>query len=1126
MANYTKITDFALKDSLPSGDTNKIIRGSEFETEFDNIATAIASKLDSGSLTSDLVTYSPNGTGAVDTTVETKLRESVSVKDFGATGDGVTDDTAAIQSGITFVSGNGKALYVPAGNYLLSATVDIPSNVTMYGDGIKSRLFRDTGVAAFDMLEIKGSAHVILRDFLIDGVSKLDRSVLTNRYCGIRVYQAAPEIFTTGVGQADFVYSFDSPSQDSDLAVYINNSSSPQTLTTDYTVNLITKTVSFVPGQEPLTGDTVIIANLASVDPQPNDIEIHGVHINTTTSGEQQAEGNRAALLLEDCNDVRVSRCKFYDNRGAGIIVSQIGSAASVFRTDPPYQTKDIQITQCWGVGEQATGDPDPFGSFIAGNQFENMVVSDCIADGFGFANFSLNGQKQTIQNCISINSNSTGITLGHPTRGSRAAEVVCNGNICEGNGLAGISISSAENVTVSNNVLRSNCEKPVVPDGSVEGQIEIRHNSNYVTNEAKKISITDNVIEGNKTALTPDGGYGILTECGTDLFISGNSIYNCQKRGIQLFELDASETMNVLVTNNLLKDNGSSTQPAIEANSDSGASRGFINAVCINNTIESSDIATNQGCGITAVGDQATIKVHENYFSNNYVNVKNEDFGSRSGKALNAFTSGTLISADVSKGATTTVNIRDFYALTSDGTDWSPAFQAAIDALAVNDDTFTGGVIFVPRGNYPISSTITVDTTIAGDNSATSISIHGEGMHNTRITCSPGFTGTVAMDVTQATYCSFKDFHLYGNNPSNCDNGLRFFRGSEVQVERVFCQRFNQSGFLVERCFMMTFEQCRAKSCLTNFNFASDFGVGVGGYNTSIDCRNCYSVDPLTDGVGFHINDMVYSTFTACGSDMSNGIVADRGNYGYRISNINSTSFNNCGAEGAGRASFFFEASSALDAVHFMDGLRCELNGCFSTGANAKGGVYASIYSAMPTTSVIDVTVKNFYENDVNGLRSFDNTGLTEDQKFEFKNCRFVNSLDGSAPTFTPSTVLRKDSVSVTAANTPVIDLASVFESLNAYSGVLHITAQNGTPASTAARNTTGYVLLVTKGTAGSGVVEIAKNGLTTGGSGSHPSFTWTLDTTNNQLEASPIGSTSGTFFFYVTHLGALEIS
>jgi len=46
MANYTKTTDFAAKDTLPGGDTNKVVRGTEFETEFDAISTAIATKSD------------------------------------------------------------------------------------------------------------------------------------------------------------------------------------------------------------------------------------------------------------------------------------------------------------------------------------------------------------------------------------------------------------------------------------------------------------------------------------------------------------------------------------------------------------------------------------------------------------------------------------------------------------------------------------------------------------------------------------------------------------------------------------------------------------------------------------------------------------------------------------------------------------------------------------------------------------------------------------------------------------------------------------------------------------------------------------------------------------------------
>ncbi len=46
MSNYSVSTDFGNKDELPPGSAGKIIRGSEFSTEFNSIATAIATKAD------------------------------------------------------------------------------------------------------------------------------------------------------------------------------------------------------------------------------------------------------------------------------------------------------------------------------------------------------------------------------------------------------------------------------------------------------------------------------------------------------------------------------------------------------------------------------------------------------------------------------------------------------------------------------------------------------------------------------------------------------------------------------------------------------------------------------------------------------------------------------------------------------------------------------------------------------------------------------------------------------------------------------------------------------------------------------------------------------------------------
>lgn len=68
-----------------------------------------------GDISSALVTFVQSGAGAVSRTVQSKLRDTVSVKDFGAVGDGVADDTAAFAS----AQDASDFVYVPPGTYVL-----------------------------------------------------------------------------------------------------------------------------------------------------------------------------------------------------------------------------------------------------------------------------------------------------------------------------------------------------------------------------------------------------------------------------------------------------------------------------------------------------------------------------------------------------------------------------------------------------------------------------------------------------------------------------------------------------------------------------------------------------------------------------------------------------------------------------------------------------------------------------------------------------------------------------------------------------------------------------------------------------------------------------------------------
>lgn len=81
-----------------------------------------------GAVDASIVSFTQAGVGAVQQTVQTKLEQYVSVKDFGATGDGVTDDTAAIETAL----GLGGHVTFPVGTYKVSTVlIENVNNLTV-----------------------------------------------------------------------------------------------------------------------------------------------------------------------------------------------------------------------------------------------------------------------------------------------------------------------------------------------------------------------------------------------------------------------------------------------------------------------------------------------------------------------------------------------------------------------------------------------------------------------------------------------------------------------------------------------------------------------------------------------------------------------------------------------------------------------------------------------------------------------------------------------------------------------------------------------------------------------------------------------------------------------------------
>ncbi len=112
-----------------------------------------------------LVGHSRRGTGAVSQNNQSKFRKPVSIKDFGAIGNGIADDTAAIQAAINAANGGGT-VYFPAGTYLVGNVITLP-----YGGSYLDQYMIDLSNANDVTLRGTGDGSIIkVKDHFLDGL--------------------------------------------------------------------------------------------------------------------------------------------------------------------------------------------------------------------------------------------------------------------------------------------------------------------------------------------------------------------------------------------------------------------------------------------------------------------------------------------------------------------------------------------------------------------------------------------------------------------------------------------------------------------------------------------------------------------------------------------------------------------------------------------------------------------------------------------------------------------------------------------------------------------------------------------------------------------------------------------
>lgn len=496
-----------------------------------------------GGVDASQVTYNPPFTGGEVTNVEAKLAQIVSVKDFGAVGDGVTDDTAAIQAAID--SGAG-AVYFPTSiaSYYITAQLVLNSNQQIYGDGPSSWIevidgsanaFYANGKSGINIRNLKISCKtqanptdykgaVVLQSCSNCTVENL--SVFNMHYWGVALASTNDTTVqncrfssfwgvTTSVGNDSACISLYKQSSEN----YINN-------------NYITAaTWHGILVQDPYTGDTPA-QNIISDNYIAGGQLAYGIALYATTSYDMKhiIKNNRISGVLGTALS-GASGSGIYLQSGTGSVVD----GNEVFDCCKSTTNFATLNPACIAVhGAQTGGGPSGVGG--RPNVVSNNVVNNTYGPGISTATANLGPIiTNNIITCKSTASHAVKVVDASMTK-------VLNNTIVTDNSDAAIICAATANVEV----------------GSVTSYVQVRGNSVQTstaigvylyptTGTFANFNISDNQVWGGNTS-------AVLLDTATNVQMSGNDLSSTGS------VLAASNTVNLRMSHNRLYSNSGNT--------------------------------------------------------------------------------------------------------------------------------------------------------------------------------------------------------------------------------------------------------------------------------------------------------------------------------------------------------------------------------------------------------------------------------------------------------------------------------------------------------------------------------------------------------------------------------------